>query len=126
MARYSRKYRFDTELGKVVEVTEDGVRLICDEISAGQEELKVPIEPSLNGTRRKSAARWPIHSEAMAVDIEDVRQAQSILAEHGVKTEYDRIGRPILRDQKHRKQHAEVMGFYDRNAGPGDPVPKHR
>lgn len=74
---------------------------------------------------RRELAKWPLHSEAMAIDPEDIGYAKQVLREAGVKTEYDQIGRPILRDRQHRKEHAEAMGFYDRNAGYGDPTPKH-
>lgn len=66
-------------------------------------------------------ARWPIHSDAMAVHPSQVAQAQAALREHGVHTNYDAEGRPILESQSHRKRHAEALGFYDRNGGYGDP-----
>lgn len=77
-------------------------------------------EPTEN---RRSIARWPYASETMAVDVGEISIAQEKLRRHGVTTEYDKLGRPILRDAAHRKAHAKVFGYYDRNASYSDPDP---
>jgi hypothetical protein len=124
MANYARKYKYCKNLGKMVEITEEGVKEICLEL----ERDVMPIRERIGKVthRKHSRAKWPIHSEAMAVDPEDIPTARKILAEHGISTEYDRAGRPILTSMAHRKAHAEAMGFYDRNGGYGDPQPFNR
>lgn len=123
-----RKFKVDKQTGRVIEFTKEDVRAVCEEISQGTqpfqrnwlEEDSVP-----SNTRRNCRAKWPIHSEAMGVDPEDVPRAQAILREHGVHTDYDRLSRPILRDASHRKAHCKVMGYYDRSAGYADQAPEH-
>jgi hypothetical protein len=89
-----------------------------------------PMEEWLNDPpkrhRRNVAGQWPIVSEAAAIDPEDIPKQQAILAEHGVKTEYTPTGEPIFRDRKHRKEHCEAVGLYDRNGGYSDPQPRNR
>lgn len=83
------------------------------------------IEDSKPG-RVRIKPKWPIKSEAMGVDPEDISTAKAIAASHGVKTDYTPDGRPILTGPAHRRNHARAMGFYDRNAGYGDPAPINR
>jgi len=74
---------------------------------------------------RRTRAKWPIISDAMAVDPRNINKARAILQQAGVNTEFTPTGEPILRSAAHRKEHAQAMGFYDRNGGYGDPAPKH-
>jgi hypothetical protein len=76
-------------------------------------------QPGTNGI-----AKWPIHSDAMGINPSQVAEAQAVLAAHGVSTEYDNQGRPVLTDARHRRRHAEALGFFDRNGGYGDPQRK--
>lgn len=76
---------------------------------------------------------WPIHSEAAAVNPEDIPRAMADARRHGVPTTFDREGRPILRSRAHRKAYLQYRGFFDRDAGYGDaarrtpePEPKKR
>jgi len=122
MAAYKRVYRFDKELGKIVETTNEELRPVCEEIAEDvrtRSELVAPLT-------RVSRAKWPIHSEAMAVNREDIKRAQEELHKHGVHTDYDKDGCPILEGPLHRNKHAKVFGFYDRNAGYSDPAPDNR
>lgn len=73
--------------------------------------------------KTKGIAKWPFASEAMAVDPESIPEARSALARHGVQTEYDGLGRPIMRDRAHRKAHMAALGFYDRSCGYSDQAP---
>lgn len=82
------------------------------------------LEP--RGMKGKAIPQWPIHSEAAAVDPEDIPYATEFLKKRGVNTEFDKIGCPIFTSQAHRKKHCEAVGLYDRNAGYGDPQPKNR
>lgn len=79
------------------------------------------VNVARSGTR--SRAKWPIISDAMAVDPKNISKARELLRRAGVSTEYTPTGEPILRSARHRRDHAKVMGFYDRNAGICDPAP---
>lgn len=128
MARFVRKFKFDTALGRVVEITSEDTKAACAEIEAGTEQYKRPLEFGLPAKRtsRNVAAQWPYESDQMSVHPKDIAKTQEILRQNGVTTEFNpKTGRPILRNAKHRKQHAETLGWFDRNAGYGDPEPKH-
>ena len=123
-----RKFQYDPARKQVVEVTPDEVKPLCDEL---HEDAASRSDDLYDGRiTKRNAGKWPYASEAMAVgyghDIaKGVKEAQAILAQHGVKTEYDSLGRPVLRDRAHRKAHMRALGFYDRNAGYGDAEPLH-
>lgn len=68
----------------------------------------------------------PIESYAMGVHPSQIQEARAIDEAHGVPTDYTPDGCPILVSQEHRRRYAEAHGFYDRNAGYGDPVPTGR
>lgn len=74
--------------------------------------------------RRRAGARWPILSDALSVHPKQVKGMRKRVLEAGVPTEIRPDGRPVLRDAKHRKRFCEAFGYYDRNAGYGDPLPK--
>lgn len=122
MAAAKRVFKFDKKTGRMVETTPPESRELCKQLRRKKSRSKVAFDNRII----HSKAKWPIHSEKMAVNPEDVARAQGILAQHGIQTEYDRAGRPILRCQSHRKAHAEALGFYDRNGGYGDPQAKNR
>ena len=63
----------------------------------------------------------PIHSEAMGVHPEQIPEARRFCEMAGVKTDFDRTGRPIFRSRKHRKRYARAWNFHDRDGGDGDP-----
>lgn len=69
-------------------------------------------------------AKWPIHSEAMAVLPSQIPEAQAYLASKGVHANYDEQGRCIWNDPGHRKQVCEAFDYYDRNGGYSDPQRK--
>jgi len=70
-------------------------------------------------------AQWPIHSDRAGVNPHQVKEAEETMRDMGVRTEYDsRTGCAIFRDAKHRKEHCEAVGIYDRNGGYSDPQPK--
>lgn len=70
---------------------------------------------------RAQLARWPIHSESMAVNPSQREELRRHLEECGVPTEIDADGCPVLTDAAHRRRVAEARGFYDRNGGYSDP-----
>jgi hypothetical protein len=71
--------------------------------------------------KTKTKAKWPIFSDAAGVAPSQVGEARQKFAELGLKTEVLEDGRVVFESQKHRKQHCEAVGLYDRNASYGDP-----
>lgn len=138
-----KKFVYDKKLGKVVEVEKtknelpqssrnfNGVgktktkeiRALCAAKAVTIVDEKTGNLINVARTRVKSRAKWPIISEAMAIEPGDIKKAKGILRRAGVSTEYTETGEPILTSALHRKEHARAMGFADRNAGYGDPAP---
>lgn len=63
---------------------------------------------------------WPMMSEAMGVQPDQIAEAVANDAKLGVPTEYTRDGRPILRDRKHRQQFLKAHHMRDNHGGYGD------
>lgn len=119
-----RKFIYDRATEGVVEVTSPEVKPLCDEITADLAERSEPLEYSLGrGKGRNAGAKWPIVSDSMSIDPEQIAEAQAVLGQHGVSTEYTPDGRPILRDRAHKKAHQAALGFADADAGYGDQAP---
>ena len=116
-----RKFVFDKSCQKIVEVTPAEDLALCDEITRSV--IKEPLEFGIGTGHRRPVAKWPIASEAAAVNPEDVPAEQAALAAKGVYTEFDRAGRPLFRDKAHRKAHCRAIGMYDKDAGYDDPEP---
>lgn len=145
-----KKFVYDKRLGKVVELKEEkakGRKLSKSESKkADRKERRRKLElrelcrskavtivdeatgklVNVARTVRAHRGKWPIICDAMAVNPEDIKRAKAIAKRAGVHTEYTATGEPILTSQKHRRDHARAMGFYDRNAGYGDPAPQNR
>ena len=119
-----RKFVFSKELQRVVEVTDDEVKSLCDEITESLEPFKGDWHDRESNVYGMSNL-WPRTSEAMGICPKDIRRAQKMLAEQGVFTEYTPTGEPILRDKKHEREHMKALGFYHRNAGYSDVAPEH-
>ena len=73
------------------------------------------------GGFRYSAGTWPMYSDACGVHESQIGEAYAASVRKGVPTEFDSIGRAIFRDKGHRKRYCEAYGYFDRNAGFGDP-----
>jgi hypothetical protein len=69
-------------------------------------------------------ANWPMESDALGVHESQIEQARAESVRVGVPTDFTRDGRAILTSPGHRKRYAEAIGFFDRNAGYSDPLPK--
>ena len=95
----SRIFRYDSKTDEVVEVKK-----------------KAP---------RKTKATWPLLSDAAGVAESQVGEARHKFAELGLPTEVLNDGRVVFTSQKHRKEHCEAVGLYDRNGGYGDPQRNH-
>lgn len=125
MAALKRVFRFDKKKRRMVEVTPKADQKICKALSreaqATRKRLAKRRTKHPASKLRNISGKWPIVSEAMAVNPEQVGEAREILKRAGVNTEYTKTGEPILRSAAHRKQHAQALGFFDRNGGYGDP-----
>lgn len=64
---------------------------------------------------------WPLHSDAAAVHPSQIAEAKAFDEKHGVKTDYDKDGRPVFTSKGHRKRYCRAHGLHDRNGGYGDP-----
>jgi hypothetical protein len=102
-------------------VLDDGTEAVRDV----PEELRREYRAHDRGQRR-AIAKWPLHSEALAVNRSDVAEVASFDRQNGVPTNYDHQGRPVFTSQKHRKDYCRLHGYFDRNAGYGDPAPLNR
>jgi len=77
----------------------------------------------LLGVRVTPSSNWPLESEACAVHPSQVTEATMDAARNGIPTEFNpRTGGVIFRSKAHRKAYCEHYGYYDRNAGYGDPT----
>lgn len=64
----------------------------------------------------------PIQSEALAVHPRQVAGAREDAIKKGVPTDFLPDGRPVLRTRQHRAEYLRAYGFFDRDAGYGDPA----
>lgn len=69
---------------------------------------------------------WPMVSNAVGVAPEQAKEAQEDSVRIGIPTEFTRDGDPVFTSPHHRKRYCEAYGFYDRNAGVNDPLPRER
>ena len=67
---------------------------------------------------------WPMFSDALGCGVEQIKESEAYAAKAGVPTKFDKEGRAILTSPAHRKAYARLYGYFDRNAGYGDPVPR--
>ena len=72
---------------------------------------------------RQKKATWPMTSHNIGVDEEDVEEARRIYKEKGSRAEVDNEGGIVFATAGIRREHCKIMGYYDRNAGYGDPTP---
>ena len=63
---------------------------------------------------------WPMISEAMGVQPEQVSEAASHARSNGVPTDFTPDGRVIVRDRKHRRELLRLYGMHDNQGGYGD------
>ncbi len=108
---FKRKFVFDKALGRTVEITSEGTKPICDELSKEAGQRRVTL-----ATKSRTRAKWPRESMAMAVNPEDVRAAAEYARKHGVPTEYTKTGEPILTSHEHQRRYCRAMGYYERSS----------
>ena len=59
-------------------------------------------------------------SDALAVHPSQVKEAHEDSIKRGVRTEFMKDGRPIMRDRAHQKAYIAAYGYYNRNGCYGD------
>jgi hypothetical protein len=75
-----------------------------------------------HGSTAHIPGNWPMQSDAMGVHPSQCKDAYEQSVRLGVPTRFDRkTGCAVLESAGHRKRFAEALGYYDRNAGYGDP-----
>ncbi len=74
----------------------------------------------------RPAANYPMESDAAGVHPDQRVEAEAHSRSIGIPTHFTEDGAAVFTDPKHRKRYCEAIGMYDRNAGPGDPVPSNR
>lgn len=83
--------------------------------------------PRRRGGRGRPGAAFvqfkPIVSDALAVHPRQVKEATEHATKLGVPTDFQPDGRPVLRTRAHRAAYLRAYGFFDRDAGYGDPAP---
>lgn len=68
---------------------------------------------------------WPQYSCAVGVGVDQVNSAERGAAEAGVPTKFHPLsGDAIFTSRKHRNDFCKALGFFDGDAGYGDPTPK--
>lgn len=106
-----------------------GAATYCDEgveITKAEFDRRVPkrgITPG-HAPRGHHQACWPMMSDALGVNPDQIASARENLKQQGVPTEFDpRTGQAILTSRGHRKKLAQAIGAVDRSpkASWGDP-----
>jgi len=68
-------------------------------------------------TRARHAKRgYPYASDAMSVPTHMIEKVKAIDEKKGVRTEYNSIGQPIMRNAAHRRDYLKAHGYHDRNS----------
>ena len=74
------------------------------------------------GTTGCYSACWPLHSDAMGVNPDQIAQQMAYDATLGVPIDYDpSTGCAIYTGPEQRQRHCEAHGIFDRSAGYSDP-----
>lgn len=69
----------------------------------------------------QTTGAWPIASEAMAVHPDQIHDVLKRNKKHGLgNIEYDRTGRPILKDRGMRRDLMKLECVHDKHGGYGD------
>lgn len=92
---------------------------IGDEMVACTRDLVGDLSSTLSAVRTGE-----MRSVAIGVHPSQVEDAQREAAAVGVPTEYDpKTGDAIFTSREHRKRLCKALGYFDRDAGYGDPTP---
>ena len=77
------------------------------------------------GAMIQASGAWPQYSDAVGVHSCQRKEAYEQSVALGVPTQFDVQGRAVFESRGHRKKYLRKAGFYDRDAGYGDPGPTH-
>jgi hypothetical protein len=106
---------------RIVPLSEFAETIVC-----GKCNKPMGIDPvAQHGGKRDTPSNWPMESDALGVHPDQAKGYSDYLRERGVPTEIKENGNPVLTSQHHRKLLCQATQMYDRNAGYGDPTPKH-
>lgn len=73
---------------------------------------------------RDTPGNWPMWSDALGVNPDQIGEAVANDRKHGLNSEYHpETGCVKLESPTHRRRVARALGFHDRNAGYSDPHP---
>ena len=65
---------------------------------------------------RGGGGNWPLHCEALAVDVSQIEEQKEADRQFGVRpTEYDEIGRPIMTSRAHYKEYQRAQGVVNKS-----------
>lgn len=74
---------------------------------------------------RHVTGTWPMYCDASGVGVDQRVEATAEFAKHGLRVEFDGLGRAIYESPGHRRKALAVLGMHDRNAGYSDPTPEY-
>lgn len=127
-------YCYRTSGGRLVELTMSATQMArrqvngvirarkgeADGVRPGQ-----PLERDLaaeHGGFRNTPGNWPMKSLSCGVRPDQIPEAMAEDRRRGVAAEYDsHTGEIVWTSPGHRKRWCEAHGYFDRNAGYGDP-----
>ena len=78
------------------------------------------IAADFRGRRGKIADVWPLVSDGAAISPDMISKYEKFDKAHGVVTEYQPDGRPVLRDRRHRRDYLTLHNIFDRDGGYSD------
>lgn len=98
------------------------IRYLVDDVEVTKEDFDAafPAKDFSKGPAFTQATGWPKESSAAGVHPDQVQEAMVESAKRGVPTEYNKKGRPIMRDRAHRRAYNKAHGFRDNDGGYGD------
>ena len=56
----------------------------------------------------------PVHSDALGVHTDDIKEAHEDARKKGLATEFDGSGRPIFHNSREKQAYCRAYGFFDR------------
>lgn len=80
----------------------------------------LPSKPIAVPGAAHTPGAWPMVSEAMGVQPDQIAEAAAHARSNGVPTEFTPDGRAIVRDRKHRRDLLRLYRYHDKQGGYGD------
>lgn len=111
--RQSRRVGEDGEWVLVTEYYLDGAKV-------SRQKFRAACPDAKKTGFMASAAKYPIESVGLGVHPSQIKAAEEAAAKKGVKLEFTKDGKAILRDRGHRRDVLRATGYHDHNGGYGD------